>query len=93
MKKSYTFKLIDGTFTPAEANRVLTDLVNSKIHFHEMENFSSQERFGTDVTHSARRLKALRKLKLDLKKIFDSTAEKHRDLKINSHIEILIVDK
>ena len=65
MKKLHTFKLIDGRFSTTEASRVLLDLVGTKIQYHEIENFSSRERFGKDAAHSARRLKALNKLKSD----------------------------
>lgn len=93
MKRSNTFKLIDGKFTPLEANRILLDLVGSKIQYHEMENFSSRERFGKDAPHSARRLKALRKLRSDLRKLFEVAAEQQQQLKIYSSIEIVLVEK
>lgn len=93
MKKNYTLKLIDGKFTPSEASRVLMDLVSSKMHYHEMENFSSRERFNKDAPHSARRLKALKKLKEQLQKIFNAAAKNKMELIINSDIEIVIIEK
>ena len=93
MKRSNTFKLIDGRFSAAEANHVLLDLVGSKIQYHEMENFSSRERFGKDAPRSAKRLKALRKLKGDLKKLFEVAAEQQQQLKITSNIEIVFIEK
>lgn len=40
------YKLIEGSFSDEEAKDVLKNFFESKIHFHEMRNFSSEERFG-----------------------------------------------
>ena len=48
-------------FSPSGASEVLFGLISSKIHFHSMENFSSNERFGKDKPNSQRRIKALKK--------------------------------
>ena len=93
MKRTNTFKLIDGKFSASEANRLLLDLVGRKIQYHEMENFSSRERFGKDAPHSEKRLKALRKLRNDLKKLFEDAGEKQHQLKIHSNLEIVVVEK
>ena len=38
------YKLIQGTISDQEAKDILKNFFESKIHFHEMRNFSSEER-------------------------------------------------
>lgn len=92
MKEKYNFKLINGTFTPSEASRILFDLISSKINYHTMENFSNQEKFGKDAPHSERRIKALQKAHTSLKEIFESAAKKKLKLKIDGSVEITITE-
>ncbi|MEO5999958.1 MAG: hypothetical protein ABIN89_24175 [Chitinophagaceae bacterium] len=92
MNKNYNFKLIHGTFTASEATQVLFDLINSKIHFHSMENFSSQERFGKDMPNSKRRIQALKKVRGSLKKIFDVAEKKKLKLQMDGFVEITILE-
>ena len=56
MKDKQHFQLIDGTFTPSEASRVLLSLVKSKMDCHSIEKFSNEVRFGRDLAHSEKRL-------------------------------------
>ncbi len=88
MKDKQQFQLIDGTFTPAEATRVLLSLVKSKLDYHTMEKFSNEERFGKDPAHSEKRLRDLTKLDTALKEFFASAADSKQNLKINGWIEI-----
>ncbi len=92
MKNKYSFKLIDGKFTPPEAGKVLNVLVGSKISYHSMEKFSNEERFGKDASHSAKRIIALKKVKDSLKKVFDSVEKKGLNVKIDGFIEITIIE-
>ncbi|GAT32357.1 hypothetical protein TSACC_2755 [Terrimicrobium sacchariphilum] len=67
-------KLLDGTFTPAEAEHILLALVNSKIDFHSLEKLSYEERTGRDLKNSARRLRELTQLREDLRRACQSAA-------------------
>ncbi|MEO7119557.1 MAG: hypothetical protein ABIY62_00590 [Ginsengibacter sp.] len=93
MNKNYNFKLIHGTFTAGEASQVLSDLISSKIHFHRMENFSSQERFGKDAPYSQTRIQALKKVQLSLKEIFEVAGKQELKLKIEGTVEITIIEQ
>jgi hypothetical protein len=42
-RKDYQFKLVEGQYTPLEAK---LGLINSKINFHQLENFSNEIRFA-----------------------------------------------
>lgn len=92
MNKNYDFKLIHGTFTASESAQILFSLISSKINFHTMENFSSQERFGKDAPQSQMRIQALKKVQESLKKIFDVAEKKDVKLKIESSVEISILE-
>jgi hypothetical protein len=91
MKDNQQFQLIDGTFTPSEASRVLLALVKSKIDYHSMEKFSNEERFGSDHTHAEKRLRELAKLESALRELFASAAEAGKSLKIEGRIEVTVV--
>jgi hypothetical protein len=41
MKEEMSIMLIDGTFTKAQAKEILTNLIGTKIQFHQLKNFSS----------------------------------------------------
>ena len=88
MKDQQRFQLIEGTFTPAAARKVLLDLVQTKIDYHQKEKFSEQIRFGADVSQSQRRLDELHKLHGELKALLDIAAREDTDLKVNGWIEV-----
>lgn len=92
MKKGYNFKLIHGNFQAAEAAHILFELISSKIQFHTMENFRSQERFFKDAPNSQKRILALKKIQVSLKKVFDKAEKKELKLKIEGLINITILE-
>ncbi len=92
MEKKQNYTLIEGTFTPAEAGRVLFDLIRSKISYHSMENFSARERFGKDESHSEKRIKSLRQLQNSLKEVFEFAEKNGLNLKIDGLIEISFIE-
>ena len=54
------YKLIEGTFSDQEAKDILKNFFESKIHFHEMRNFSSEERFGHKDDMAVKRIPELK---------------------------------
>ncbi|WP_159800461.1 hypothetical protein [Flavobacterium sp. MK4S-17] len=58
-KAPQKFVLIDGTFTPAEAKEIITNLLEFKIQFHSRENFSSEIRQGKEDKKSLQRKEQL----------------------------------
>ena len=48
MNKIEKLNLIEGNFSGEEAKEILMNVFLAKIHYHELKNFSSQERFGKD---------------------------------------------
>ena len=92
MNKQQQFQLIDGTFTPSEASRVLLSLVKSKMDYHRMEQLSDGERFGRNPARSEARLQDLARLHASLKEYLTLAAAANQTLQIKGCIEIKVVD-
>lgn len=90
MKKEQSFKLIEGCFSPKESREIIISVFNSKIQFHKIKNFSSQERFGKEDETAVNRIPELKKCMEELLVLLDE-AEKHgQNLELNSMITIQI---
>ena len=87
MKQS-KLSLVNGDFTPEEALEVLMNLYSSKINFHELKNFSSQERFGYPDVHSQKRLPELKKTMKEISILFRDLKESGEEINIQSDIII-----
>jgi len=92
MKKIHSFKIVDGEFSPSDAGKVVFALVSSKINYHSIEKFSNEVRFGTDASHSEKRIAALKKVKDALKEVFDSAEQKGLNVSMNGFIEVTIIE-
>lgn len=93
MKTNLTFDLIDGTFKPSEAKRVLFTLIKDKINFHELEIFSANERFGIDLPHSKNRIKNLKQALVKIEQVINELEKSNLEIKISGAIEIAAVEK
>jgi hypothetical protein len=91
MENKQVLKLIDGTFLPSEAGKVLFELINRKINYHQMERFSNEERFGKDESNSRGRIEQLKDARRRLEEIIDYTSIKGLRLKIESSIDITFI--
>ncbi|QOI96589.1 MAG: hypothetical protein HRU69_03395 [Flammeovirgaceae bacterium] len=86
-------KLIDGLFSSHEAQEVLLDLVNSKIHFHELKNFSSLERIGRPDPVAIQRLPELREERKSIMALTEYAEKNKCTLKITSAIRIELIEE
>ena len=93
MQQHYHLKLIDGTFAPSEAGKILFELINRKINYHQMELFSNNERFSNDISSSVKRIEELKLTQNLLKEIIGYANDKKQQLQISSFIEIKIVQQ
>lgn len=80
--------LIDGEFSTEEARTILMTLIENKIRFHQQENLSQEERFGSSSKRSSRRIEQLLKTKADLTAVMDDAQACGERLAINCTIEI-----
>jgi hypothetical protein len=88
MNEPIEYKLINGTFTVQEAREVLLDLLNKKIHFHQLKNFSSEERLGKPNHASLKRIKELERDKADLLTQLELASLCQYDIRIYSSVVI-----
>lgn len=90
MKKKETIELIKGSFSPDEAKEILLQMLNNKMKFHKLKNWSSQERFGKPDAFSEERLKSLEESRKKVEKLLSESTGGERTIIINSTIEINI---
>jgi hypothetical protein len=93
MKQEETVVLIKGEFTAEQAKEILTNVFSTKIHFHQMKNFSSLERFSKEDEIAISRLPELkRELKRTL--AFLETSEfAGKNIQVHSEIKISIINE
>lgn len=92
MNIPHKFKLIDGIFSPGQAQQVLGAMVKSKIDFHSLEKHSETERSGVGEEASRARLEHLRNLDGALKRLFETAKDSGKRLKISGNIEVTYLD-
>jgi thermostable 8-oxoguanine DNA glycosylase len=88
MNNDLSINLIDGTFAPSEAKKVLLTLLNDKINYHEKEAFSAFERFGVESTQSKNRIIELRNSIQQLKELIEKSTLVDQELIISGIIQI-----
>lgn len=93
MEKNKTLKLVDGVFTPGEAQLAIGALISAKLDFHAMKDFSDTIRLGSEQNSSEHRITQLKYVEKQLKAITEMAKEKNLKLKIHGSIEIEFVDK
>ena len=86
------YKLIDGVFQPSEAKKVLLDLLNTKISYHKLDDFSNHIRFNKELTNSKNRIEELLKTSNAIKEIIELANQNGMQLKIKSEITIELID-
>jgi hypothetical protein len=92
MKRNETLTIIDGNFTYDEAKEILMDIISSKINFHCIKNWSSQERFGKDDAIAQKRIPALRNEMIKLEDILSEAKAKNLKLAVSSDINISLLE-
>jgi hypothetical protein len=84
------FRLIQGTFSPEEANQLLMTLIQDKLKFHQRNNASRRERFGEKDAAVEARIEALRQTRTDLSAFIDEASAVGKTLAISCNIEITL---
>jgi len=92
-KKETIIKLVEGTYTPAEAADILFSLIGDKIKFHNLQILSLQERFGIDSSHSEQRIKELKKVKLQAKDLILQARDAGYTIQIEGDIKIKFLNQ
>lgn len=92
MKRKEKLILIDGVFSGDDANEILMNIFTTKIAFHEVKNFGSQERNGKEDKSSLKRMTDLKKERDKLKLIIAEAKANNKRLTIKSEINIVLSD-
>lgn len=92
-KKQTTIKLVEGTYTPAEAADILFSLIGDKIKFHNLQVLSLQERFGIESTHSEQRIKELKEAKIQAKDLILQARDAGYTIQIEGDIKIRFLNQ
>ncbi len=90
-EKDYQFKLVEGQYTPLEAKKILLGLINSKINFHQLENFSNEIRFSESTAHSKIRIELLTNASENITDLIADSIPNDMEFKIEGTIQISLV--
>lgn len=90
MKKTQKIQLTKGLFTNEEAKEVLFNLINTKINFHNLKNFSADIRSGTADEVVAKRVIELTEAKEIISQIVSYATTENLKIKIDTDIVITI---
>ena len=82
------YKLVKGEFNPDEAKDIVNSLINSKINFHNLKDFSENIRFNNDPSLSKKRIEELIELKKRINDLILVATKENSTLEINCNIEI-----
>jgi len=88
MKNPEKFKLIDGRFSTRDGREILNNVFSSKIKFHALQNFSSQERFGKDDLVAVKRIPELKAELDEIKRLIDEAEGNGDELEIKAEVQI-----
>lgn len=86
-----SYRLINGSFSPDAARQVLLSLINHKINFQQLNNWSHRERFGEDNPAAIKRVEELGQTREDIAQLITEAAAAGMKLSINSNIEIELI--
>lgn len=93
MNKIQKLTLIDGEFSFEEAKEILNNIFMYKINFHNLKNWSSNERFGKEDEIAQKRIPALKKETERLLEFLSDEKIKNKRIIISSLINISILDE
>ncbi len=88
MKAKKSVKFIEGKFSPVDAKEILTGLMNHKINFHSLKNFSSEVRFGKPWEGSDKRIEELKVSREEIILMIQQAIDNNTNLRIESFIHI-----
>jgi len=90
-EKTQDYKIIDGTFMPADASRFLMRLINDKIDYHNLEILSIRERFNGDVSHSIRRIDELKETQESIRQVLNIALDNEMEVRVHCSVQLELV--
>jgi glycerol-3-phosphate dehydrogenase len=92
MNKSEKVSLIKGDFSPIEAKEILTSVFSTKMQFHKLKNFSSQELFGKEDAVAQERIPELTKSVTTVEEILEFAKQHNKKIHIVSDVYLTVED-
>ncbi|MEM9143166.1 MAG: hypothetical protein AAGA86_09270 [Bacteroidota bacterium] len=86
-------KLVEGSFSPAEAADVLLSLINDKIKFHTVQALNLKQGYQEDTSHSEQRIKELKEAKEMVKTLVVKAQKEGLAIEIHSPIQIRLKEQ
>lgn len=83
-------KLVDGTFSAKDSKEILLNIFSSKIKFHQLKNFSSQELNGIDDKIAMKRIPQLKKCVDTIQKTLAIAEKKGKKVILKSEVFLTI---
>ncbi len=88
-----SIKLVDGIFTPSQANDIIRDLIEAKINYHKLSRLSLTEgNHDDEAPYDNRRLDELLIEKKRLIEAVKQARETGKKIKLTSLIDIEYLD-
>lgn len=84
------FELVKGDFSATDAQEILNSLIQSKINFHAVKNFRSEERSGQEDDWCKQRVSALRQNREEINALLQEAAAEGLQVEIQSQITVKI---
>jgi hypothetical protein len=85
---NYTTNLINGSFEPENAGKILFALINSKINYHNLETLTVRVQQGLNDEKSLKRIEELNNSQVEIMKILEEAKRNNKLLKVSSTITI-----
>ncbi|HMR89226.1 MAG TPA: hypothetical protein PKD51_13790 [Saprospiraceae bacterium] len=93
MNTSEKLILIDGKFDHEEAKSILMNIFATKIQFHELKNFSAQERNGKDDETAIKRIPELKKAMNSIESLLGEAKSNNKKLILKSEVNFSFTDE
>jgi hypothetical protein len=88
MKKNQSYLLIEGAFDCQDAKKILINLINAKIKYHQLRLLSLDEQAGYFDEVSHRRIKELKETRDEILSMLEEASRDNLKLQIHSEIQI-----
>jgi len=85
------YSIIDGTFMPGDASRILLGIINDKINYHNLEILSIRERFNGDVSHSIKRIDELTEIREELRRVLAIATDNEMEVRVKCSLKLELV--
>lgn len=92
MNSNTVLSIIDGKYTPEEANELISKIYVSKIEFNKLKNLSSQVRYGIDDPKAIERIEVLKNNLEKFNSLISTAKENNQQLIISSEISFKLVN-